>query len=215
MPQIYSATDIALGLNAPPRIVVTPKGCTAVFLINQSNLQLVLSTQQGAVPIPPYVSATIPIQQNEQIQFSPLSTVAAFPPSVIAPLVDAQFGFSADPQFVVRNLITQLSTGVALVWDVSSEAVAAGANVFATPYTPPEAGELTITAGNASSGAATVLSVVKTSAGVAQTFALNSGQTLAAGDLYAFTFTVTSSCSYNLKSSAATTLDVTATFNNQ
>lgn len=215
MPQIYSATDIALGINAPPRILVTPKGCTAIFLINQSNIQLVLATQQGAVPIPPYISATIPISQNEQIQITALSVVSAFPSSVIQPLVDAQFGFSTDPQFVLRNLITQLSSGVALVWDVSSQAVAAGANVFPDSYTPPVAGEITVTIGNSSAGTASVISVVKTSPSGTQVFALNSGQALAAGDLYAFTFTVTPNCSYNLRSSAATTLDVTSTFNNQ
>ena len=107
----------------------------------------------------------------------------------------------------------------ALVWDASGYAVGVATNVFATGYTPTNTGTVTLTIGNDATGASSVASLVKTantapSGGSAGTriFALNGGTALGAGDVYTFTFAATPNNTHNLQFATATTVDITALF---
>jgi hypothetical protein len=107
----------------------------------------------------------------------------------------------------------------ALVWDAAGLSLAANTNAFATSYTAPTAGRLSVTVGIDTATTAPHVVLVKTanaaptggSAGT-RTFQLLNGTTLAQGLIAAVELDVTPNDTYNLQVDQAATVDVTATF---
>ena len=107
----------------------------------------------------------------------------------------------------------------ALVWDAAGLSLVANTNAFATSYTPPVAGRLSVTVGIDTATTAPHVVLVKTantaptggSAGT-RTFQLLNGTTLAQGLIAALALDATPNDTYNLQVDQAATIDVTATF---
>ena len=205
----------ALGANTPPTFAqiasntantvtpsaafsAVPAGGYRAWLFDEAAISLVAEnlTEIGGTAIPspgsPYSGPVLPVGGNDGTNERALS-------------VDGFGRLTPQPP--------------ALVWDASGLAVAAATNVFATGYTSPNAGTVTLTIGNDPTGVSSVASLVKTSnaapsGGSAGTrvFALNGGTALAAGDIYTFTFAATPNNTYNLQFATATTVDITAEF---
>jgi hypothetical protein len=203
MPLIYATSDVALGLNAPVRSFITPSKCTSISVINSSNLFLNVQTGQGAVPLPPYTTSTVPMPENSEISFTVAGTVITLSSSFPNPYVDCEFGFALHPVFSVRALpITSFTSSSSAVPTVGTGAIAAGAPILNPTFIVPSNGTILITCTLSAAAASAVLQVTRNNGGFYGN--LNNGVALAALDETELTFYVADGDTVQMQFSAAT-----------